>query len=72
MPYPDKPNVTTRRVKTAGFVGKMVGENESGPWQEDAIACGSGQATERMGTGGGKADSALTKGLFGARMKTQR
>ena len=62
--YPDEVNLMTRRTKVAGIEGTMV--TTEGPC--DAIACGPGQAVERMGSVKGKADKKPTKDVFGNRM----
>jgi hypothetical protein len=69
--YPDPSNQPKPRKKVAGIEGKMVGDVE-GPWDEDAIASGPGQATERMGTVKGAADFKPKKEVFGNRMKKIR
>jgi hypothetical protein len=70
--YPDQGAFVTKRKKVAGIEGKMVGEREGGPWQEDDVACGCGQATERMGSVKGPADFKPKKEVFGNSMKKIR
>jgi hypothetical protein len=59
--YPGQGTLKTRRTKVAGIEGTMV--RTEGPC--DAIACGPGQAVERMGKVKGKADKKPTMDVFG-------
>ncbi len=68
--YPDNPNVTVKRNKVAGIEGRMVGERE-GAHDEDAVACGEGQAIERMGKVAGKANPKVSKKIFADKMRKQ-
>jgi len=61
--YPDNPNITNRRAKVAGIEGTMITRDPEGPWDEDDIASGPGQATERMGAVMGAADTSPSIGL---------
>lgn len=69
--YPDSGAFRTKKSTVAGIKGRMVGDSESGPWQEDEIACGCGQSIERMGSVKGAADSAA-KDKSITRMKKMR
>lgn len=68
--YPDEVNLKTKRSKVTGIEGTMVGERE-GAHDEDAVACGPGQAIERMGSVKGAANPKPTKKIFGLKMKKQ-
>lgn len=70
--YPDTHNQPKPKKKVAGIEGRMVGEHEGGPWEEDEVSCGPGHAVERMGTVKGPADFKPKKEVFGTRMKKIR